>query len=204
MGHQGNDWNGSRTLSPELALTFSEGVTRTRLNHHTAYAAAHARLAQEFVAVEETTRRARSDQQKMKRQHAAGANFTLLTLGWYLGAARMKRREHATPPKPAHAVEKEHFWSIEAPIIALALLHEFGSEAHTRASHRADGAVRAGDIVAAKQWRRIAQIIRHEQATTSALRASKPSSPSGSPQRSLGRWRASPTSLSTGGEFGEA
>jgi hypothetical protein len=205
MGHQySNDWNGSRTLSPELALNLSAEASRSQINHHKAYDAAHARLAQEFAAVGETSRRARFDKQQKLRDHSAGANHTLLSLGWYLGAARMKKRAHSTPPKPLHAGEEDHFWSIEAPIIALALIHEFGSEAHTRASHRADGALRAGDVVAARQWRRIAQIIRHEQATTTALRASTPSSQSGSPQRSLGRWRASPPSLGTGGKFSEA
>ena len=205
MGHQySNDWNGSRAMSPELALNFSDGSTRSHSKIRNAYDAAHARLAEEFVAVEEANRRNRTNPQPKPRSHAAGANFTLLSLGWYLGAARLKRRQHPAPPKTQATAESDHFWSIEAPIIALALIHEFGSEAHTRASHRADGAIRAGDIVAAKQWRRIAQIIRHEQATTTGLRASTPSSQSGSPQRSLGRWRASPASLSTGGEFREA
>ncbi len=202
MGHQySNDWNGSRTMGPELALNFSDGSNRSHSKNRNAYDTAHARLAQVFAAVEEVTRRSHTSTQQKPRSHAAGANFTLLTLGWYLGAARMKLRQHAAPPKTPATAEKDHFWSIEAPIIALALIHEFGSEAHTRASHRADGAIRAGDIVAARQWRRIAQIIRHEQATTTALRASTLSSQSGSPQRSLGRWRASPASLSTGGEF---
>ncbi|MDA8249337.1 MAG: hypothetical protein M0Z28_09170 [Rhodospirillales bacterium] len=191
-------------MSPELALNFSGGSNRSHSKSRNAFDAAHARLAQEFAAVEEGTRPSRANLQPKPRSQAAGANLTLLSLGWYLGAARMKLRQHAAPPKTPTTAEKDHFWSIEAPIIALALIHEFGSEAHTRASHRADGAIRAGDIIAARQWRRIAQIIRHEQATTTGLRASTPSSQSGSPQRSLGRWRASPASLSTGREFREA
>ena len=192
MGRQHSEnWNGRWSLSPELALNFSESATRSGVSGPTAYDIAHARLAKEFVAVEEASRRMRSEAQQKVRQHSAGANFTLLTLGWYLAAARMKLRKHSAPPKPLHSAEKDHFWSIEAPIIALAMLHEFGNEAHTRATHRADGARRAGDFIAAKQWRRIAQIIRHEEATTTELRASIPSSQSGSPQRRLGRWRAS-------------
>lgn len=202
MGQQyGSNWKGSGAMSPELALNFSEAPSRAHFSDRKAYDVAHARLAQEFVAVEETARRNHSDTQQKLRHHSAGANFTLLTLGWYLAAARMKMRRHASPPKPLNAAEKDHFWSMEAPIIALAMLHEFGSEAHTRAIHRADGARRAGDTLCARQWRRIAQIIRHEKATSTDLRASVPTSQSGSPQRRLGRWRASPRPL-TGGELG--
>ena len=178
-------------LSPELALNFSAGSTRSNSSDCAAYDIA-AHLAKGFVAVEETAYHAHSEAQKKRRRHSAGVNFMLLTLGRYLAAARMKLRRHSTPPpKPLNSTEKDHFWSIEAPIIALAVLHEFGSEAHARATQRADGARRAGDLIAAKQWRRIAQIIRHEEATAAELRASVPSSQSGSPQRRLGRWRAS-------------
>ena len=177
MGHQySNDWNGSRAMSPELALNFSDGSTRSHSKRHAAYDAANAHPAEEFVAAEEPARGTRAYPQPKPRRHAAGVNFTLLSLGWCLGAARMKLRKHSAAPKTPTTSESDHVWIIEAPIIALAMIHEFGSEAHTRASHRADVAMRAGDIIAAKQWRRVAHIIRHEQATTTALRASTPSS----------------------------
>ncbi|MDE2466208.1 MAG: hypothetical protein KGO02_21215 [Alphaproteobacteria bacterium] len=181
-----------RTSSPAFALSGSDGSTHQIPGSTESQDLPHDRLAHDIATLEKKARRVLAGAQEKLCYELSGAAFGMFTLGWYRVAARAKKRKETLPPLLDDATQKDHLNRVEAPMVALSMIREFGAEAYAMAVAKTDAAQAAGDVIVAGQWRRIALIIHREDASNAKLRASTDTTQSGSPRRRLGRWRASP------------
>lgn len=125
-----------------------------------------ARLSELHTRLQQAVHRIFSAGVQRLCDRAAAYRFGSLVPGRkWRGRARKLSGHQQNPLDPA----EHQMHSVEAPMIALAMIREFGDWASSCALRHAEDARRAGDIFAAAQWHRIADIIRNEQSMSADM-----------------------------------